>query len=75
MNNILVDVILFIKIVREIILIRDDKEEFILLIVNDLVFVINGSIIESLIYGDNDYFVFIIYFLGGSWILWKNLVN
>lgn len=44
------------------------------MIVDDFVFVINGSIMESFMYGDNDILVLLIDELGGSWILWKNLV-
>ncbi|USS85850.1 oleate hydratase [Fructilactobacillus cliffordii] len=58
---------------KEIILKKDQQEDTIALNENDLVFVTNGSITESITYGSHDVAPVPNEDLGGSWTIWKRL--
>lgn len=63
------------KVATKIEFISEGKAQSIDLTENDLVFVTNGSITESSTYGDNTHPAPLKRELGGSWQLWKNLVE
>ncbi|MGO5023853.1 oleate hydratase [Lawsonibacter sp. LCP25S3_G6] len=63
------------KVAHQLILLRDGREEVMVLTENDLVFVTNGSCTESSALGDNDHppKLTVTDGEGSSWRLWKNL--
>lgn len=74
-ENVLVNIGNGKKVAEKIILTVDKKSQELALTENDLVFITNGSIIESSTYGDNNTPAPVTNELGGSWKLWENLAK
>lgn len=63
------------KVARKIIYEQKGEEQIIELTENDLVFVTNGSLVESTTYGDQNNAAVLNESPGGSWTLWKNIAK
>ena len=74
-ENVVVDTSNGEKVAKKLILARDGKHQEIDLSPDDLVYVTNGSIVESSTYGTHHTPAPITHKLGGSWKLWQKLAE
>lgn len=74
-ENVVVDTSNGEKVAKKLILTRDGEHQEIDLTPDDLVYVTNGSIVESSTYGTHHTPAPITHKLGGSWHLWQNLAE
>ena len=74
-ENVVVDTSNGEKVAKKLILTRDGEHQEIDLSPDDLVYVTNGSIVESSTYGTHHTPAPITHKLGGSWHLWQNLAE